>query len=218
MVSGQSGQPQGILRISAPSVFAQRHITPLVSEFTKMYPDVNINIMVSDRYVDLVDEGYDVGIRVSNMENSDLIAHHIARCRHVLIASPGYLKTAPALNKPSDLRNHSCLLYSFTEGAKWPLTKQGKDYSEKITPVMMSNNPEVLLEAAIAGMGISIMPTFIASDAIAQGDVQVVLEDYQSLELQIYAVYASRQYLPAKIRVFIDFLKERINDPPYWDN
>ena len=218
MVSGQSGQPQGILRISAPSVFAQRHITPLVSEFTKMYPDVNINIMVSDRYVDLVDEGYDVGIRVSNMENSDLIAHHIARCRHVLIASPGYLKTAPALNKPSDLRNHSCLLYSFTEGAKWPLTKQGKDYSEKITPVMMSNNPEVLLEAAIAGMGISIMPTFIASDAIAQGDVQVVLEDYQSLELQIYAVYASRQYLPAKIRVFIDFLKERIKDPPYWDN
>lgn len=217
MVSGMSGEPQGTLRISAPSVFAQRHLTPLVSEFTKMYPNVNVNIMVSDRYVDLVDEGYDVAIRVSNLENSDLIAHHIARCRHVLIASPDYLKTAPPLNKPSDLKNHSCVLYSYTEGAKWPLTKDGKDYSEKITPAMVSNNPEVLLEAVIAGMGISIMPTFIASNAIHRGDLQMVLQDYQSLELQIYAVYASRQYLPAKIRVFINYLKEQINDPPYWD-
>jgi len=217
MVSGLSGEPQGILRISTPSVLAQRHITPLVSKFTKMYPNVNVNIMVSDRYVDLVDEGYDVAIRVSNLENSDLIAHHITRCRHVLIASPDYLKTAPPLKKPSDLKNHLCLLYSYTEGAKWPLTKNGKDYSTKIKSTMVSNNPEVLLEAAITGMGISIMPTFIASDAINRGDLQVVLEDYQSLELQIYAVYASKQYLPAKIRVFIDYLKEQINDPPYWD-
>jgi DNA-binding transcriptional LysR family regulator len=82
---------------------------------------------------------------------------------------------------------------------------------------MTSNNPEVLLEAAIAGMGISIMPTFIASDAIHRGDLYTVLDDYQIFELEIYAVYTSRQYLPAKIRVFIDYLKERINDPPYWD-
>lgn len=217
MVSGLSGEPQGTLRISAPSVFAQRHLTPLVSEFTKKYPDVNVNIMVSDRYVDLVDEGYDVAIRVGKLESSDLIAHHITRCCHVLIASPSYLKTAPQLNKPSDLKKHSCVLYSYTEGAKWPLTKDGKDCSVKITPVMVSNNPEVLLQAVVAGMGISIMPTFIASDAIRRGDVQVVLKDYQSLQLQIYAVYASRQYLPAKIRVFIDYLKEKINDPPYWD-
>jgi len=217
MVSGLRGIPQGTLRISAPSVFAQRHITPLVSEFTKLYPNVNVNIMVSDRYVDLVDEGYDVAIRVSNLENSELIAHHIARCRHVLIASPGYLKKAPPLKHPSDLENHSCILYSYTEGSKWPLTKNGNDYSTKIKPVMVSNNPEVLLEATISEMGVSIMPTFIASDAIYRGELQVVLQDYQSLELQIYAVYASRQYLPAKIRVFVDFIKERISDPPYWD-
>ena len=217
LVSGLSGQPQGTLRLSAPSVFAHRHITPLVGEFTKMYPDVKINIMVSDRYVDLVDEGYDVAIRVGKMENSDLIAQHIAQCHHVFIASPNYLKTAPQLNTPADLKNHLTVLYSYTEGAKWPLTKNGKDHSVKISPVMTSNNPEVLLEASIAGMGISIMPTFIASDAIQRGDLQTVLNDYQTLTLPIYAVYASRQYLPAKIRVFIDYLKERINDPPYWD-
>ena len=83
---------------------------------------------------------------------------------------------------------------------------------------MISNNPEVLLEATIAGMGVSIMPTFIASDAIRRGDLQVVLEGYDSLDLAIYVVYTSRHYLPAKIRVFVDFLKERINDPPYWDH
>jgi len=217
MISGLSGKPQGTLRISAPSVFAPRHLTPLVSEFTKLYPNVNINIMVSDRHVDLVDEGYDVAIRVSNLENSDLIARHITRCRHVLVASPGYLKKAPPLNHPSNLKHHSCILYSYSEGAKWPLTKNGNDYTTKIKPVMVSNNPEVLLQATISDMGVTLMPTFVASDAINRGQLQVVLQDYQSLELQIYAIYTSRQYLPAKIKVFIDFIKERISDPPYWD-
>ncbi|NNF97420.1 MAG: LysR family transcriptional regulator [Halobacteria archaeon] len=218
MVSGLSGQPQGTLRISAPSVFAHRHIIPLVSEFTKTYPDVNVEIMVSDRNVDLVDEGYDLAIRITNMESSDLIAHRLARCRHVVIASPDYLKTAPPLQVPEDLQHHSCMLYSYTEGGRWPLSKDGMDYSVKISPDIISNNPEVLLEAAITGMGISIMPTFIASDAIRSGDLQTVLDDYESLELHIYAVYTSRHYLPAKIRVFVDLLKERINDPPYWDH
>ena len=98
------------------------------------------------------------------------------------------------------------------------MIKDGVEHSVKITPVMVSNNPELLLEAAIAGMGISIMPTFIASDAIRRGELQMVLENFDSLTLDIYAVYASRHYLPAKIRVFVDFLKERINDPPYWDH
>ena len=218
MVSGLSGTPKGSLRISAPSIFAERHLMPLIGEFTKMYPEVRAEIMVSDRYVDLVDEGYDLAIRISGSEDSDLIARRLARCRHVLIASPDYLRHAPALVNPSDLSRHACLLYAFTEGGRWPLSKNGIDHSVKITPVMTSNNPGVLLEAAIAGMGVSIMPTFIASDAIHRGDVQVVLDSYSSLELDFYAVYASRHFLPAKIKVFVDFLRERINDPPYWDH
>ncbi len=218
MVSGLSGTPKGNLRISAPSVFTERHVVPLISEFTTMYPNVKVEIMVSDRYVDLVDEGYDLAIRVTDTQNSDLIARRLARCRHVLIASPDYLKNAPALDSPEDLANHACLLYTFTEGGRWPLHKDGVDHSVKVTPVMMSNNPEVLLQASINGMGISIMPTFIASDAIRRGELQTVLDDYESLQLDIYAIYTSRHYLPAKTRVFIDFLKERINDPPYWDH
>jgi len=175
-------------------------------------------MMVSDRCVDLVDEGYDLAIRVANIEDSDLIACRLARCRHALVASPDYLNNAASLTSPEDLKNHSCLLYSYTEGGRWPLSKKGVDHTMKVDPVMISNSPEVLLKSAIAGMGVSILPSFIASDAIYRGDLQLVLEDYDSLELDIYAIYTSRHYLPAKIRTFVDFLKERINDPPYWDH
>ena len=218
MVSGLSGTPKGTLRISAPSVFTERHVVPLISEFTKLYPGVDVEIMVSDRYVDLVDEGYDLAIRVADMESSDLIARRLASCRHVVIASPDYLKNAPPLMTPVDLKNHACLLYNYTAGGRWPLSKDGIDHSVKISPVMKSNNPEVLLQAAISGMGVTMMPTFITSDAIRSGDLQLVLESYESLMIDIYAIYLSRHYLPAKIRVFVDFLKERINDPPYWDH
>jgi DNA-binding transcriptional LysR family regulator len=218
MVSGLSGTPKGTLRISSPSVFTERHVVPLISEFTAMYPAVKVELIVSDRYVDLVDEGYDLAIRVTGTQDSDLIARRLARCRHVLIASPDYLENSPPLDSPEDLANHACLLYTFTRGGRWPLNKDGVDHSVKITPVMMSNNPEVLLQASRNGMGISIMPTFIASDAIRCGDLQTVLDDYESLQLDIYAIYTSRHYLPAKTRVFVDFLKERINDPPYWDH
>jgi DNA-binding transcriptional LysR family regulator len=147
-----------------------------------------------------------------------MIARRLARCRHVLIASPEYMKDAPPLVHPDDLQNHACLLYTFTESGRWPLSKDGVQHLIKIKPTMVSNNPELLLEAAIAGMGVTIMPTFIASDAIRRGELQMVLENYNSLTLDIYAIYTSRHYLPAKIRVFVDFLKERINDPPYWDH
>lgn len=217
-VAGLSGTPKGTLRISAPSVFAERHVVPLISEFTKRYAEVKVEIIVSDRYVDLVDEGYDLAIRVMGAEDSDLIARRLARCHHVLIASPEYLKTAPALNVPDDLKHHACMLYTFSAGGLWPMSKNGVDYSAKIDPVLKSNNPEVLLQAAINGVGISIMPTFIASDAIRRGDVQTVLDDYDSLTLDIYVTYASRHHLPAKIKVFVDFLKEKISDPPYWDH
>lgn len=218
VVAGLSGTPKGTLRISAPSVFAERHVVPLISEFTRRYAEVKVEIIVSDRYVDLVDEGYDLGIRVMGAEDSDLIARRLARCHHVLIASPDYLKHAPPLTVPADLKNHACMLYTFTAGGLWPLYKDGVDHSVKVSPMLISNNPEVLLQAAINGVGISIMPTFIASDAIRRGELRTVLDGYDTLTLDIYAIYASRHYLPAKIKVFIDFLQEKISDPPYWDH
>jgi len=217
MVTGLSGAPRGTLRISAPSVFAHRHLTPLLSEFSRIYSDLKMEIIVSERLVDLVDEGYDIAIRVAYQHDPELIVRRLTSCKHVMVASPAYLNTAPALEVPADLQRHTCMLYSYTQNNTWPLERDGKEYPVKISPVITSNNPEVLLEAATAGMGITIMPTFIAYESIRSGKLQTVLNDYTVLNLDIHAVYASRHYLPAKIRTFIDFLKERISDPPYWD-
>jgi DNA-binding transcriptional LysR family regulator len=218
VVTGLAQEPRGTLRISVPTNFASQHLVPLVAKFMQNFPEVKVDMMCSDRHVDLVDEGFDLAVRITNMADSDLIARRLTRCRHAIVASPDYLANKPALKTPEDLKYHDCLLYAFTAGGIWPFTKDGKDYSVKVSSVFKSNNPDVLTEAAIAGMGIIMLPTFMASDAIRRGKLKMVLEDYDTLEVQIYAVYASRQFLPAKIRVFVDYLKEHISDPPYWDH
>jgi DNA-binding transcriptional LysR family regulator len=216
-VTGLAQEPRGTLRISTPTNFASLHLVPLVARFTRDFPDVKVDMMSNDRMVDLVDEGYDLAIRITNNVDPNLIARRLARCRHVIVAAPDYLAGKPALNTPEDLKQHDCLVYTHTVGGIWPFTRDGKDHSVKVDHVFRSNNPDVLVEAAASGMGVSMMPTFMASDGIRRGVLRPVLEDYETMEVQIYAVYASRRFLPAKIRVFIDYLKEHITDPPYWD-
>jgi len=218
IVSGLSGELRGTLRISAPTYFASRHLLPIISEFNQTWPEVKVELICTERLVDLVDEGYDLAIRMTNMADSDLIARRLTRCRHVLVASHDYLAKNPTLNDPNDLEKHACLLYAYLKGSIWPFTKDGVDYSVKVSPVLKSNNPDVLLEAAVFGMGLAVLPTFLVSNAIRCGGLQVVLEDYKTIELSIYAVYASRHHLPSKIKVFVDYLRERIVDPPYWDH
>jgi DNA-binding transcriptional LysR family regulator len=218
MVSGLSGQPRGTLRISCPTYFASKHLLPLLHDFNQHYPAVNVELMCAERIVDLVDEGYDLAIRITDAPDPELIARRLARCRHVIVASPGYLANSPPLSHPEDLQRHACIMYAYTAGGIWPLTKEGKKVSIKISPTVKTNNPDVLLEAAVSGMGVALMPSFLASDTVRSGALQLVLEDYQTIEMNIYVVYASRHHLPAKIRVFIDYLKDRIIDPPYWDH
>jgi DNA-binding transcriptional LysR family regulator len=218
LVSGLSGQPRGTLRMSCPTFFASKHLLPLVSDFNQNYPDVKVELICAERIVDLVDEGFDLAIRITDNPDPELIARRLASCRHVLVASPAYLANNPAPSSPRDLQHHACLIYSHTYRGTWPFFKDGSDYSTKVTPTMKTNNPDVLLEAAISGMGMALMPTFLVSEAIRSGALQMALEDYQTFEPDIYVVYASRHHLPAKIRVFIDYIKERIIDPPYWDH
>lgn len=218
MVSGLSGHPRGTLRISCPTFFASKHLLPLVSDFNKLYPDVKFELMCSERIVDLVDEGYDLAIRITDTPDPELIARKLASCRHVLVASPAYLATNPPPRVPEDLQHHACIAYALALGCVWPFIREGDDYSVNVTPLVNTNNPDMLLEAAINGMGVAYMPTFLASEAVRNGTLQMVLEDYQAIEPDIYVVYASRHHLPAKIRVFIDYIKDRIIDPPYWDH
>jgi DNA-binding transcriptional LysR family regulator len=217
MVSGMRLLPRGILRMSAPTNFASRHLLPLVNEFNHRYPTVQVEMMCNDRIIDLVDEGYDLAIRITNSPGPDQIAHRLCCCRHVMVAAPEYLAKHRAPEQPADLAAHACLLFAYLPGGMWPLHKNGVDYSVRISPLLKSNNPDVLKEAAAHGMGIALLPTFVVSEAIMNGSLQMVLNGYQTLNLDIYAVYATRQHLPAKIKTFVDFLRKRIEDPPYWD-
>lgn len=217
-VSGLTQQPRGTLRISVPTNFAPRHLVPLVSQFTQTYPEVKVDMTSSNRHVDLVDEGYDLAIRISNMTDSELVAQRLTRCRHVIFASPDYLAKHNTPTTPDDLLHHDCLLYAHTAGAIWPFHKNGSDHSVKVPHVFKSNDPDILLQAAVAGMGVCMMPTFIVCDEIRSGALKMILEEYETLEMQVYAVYPSRNFLPAKTRLFVDFLRKRITDPPYWDH
>ena len=217
LVSGLSGQPKGTLRVTCPTYFASRHLLPLIEKFNQLYPDLKVEIMCTERIVDLVDEGYDLAIRMTKAPDQGLIARRLARCRHIVVASPAYLAKNPVPQVPQDLPQHRCVVFSYHTTSIWPFTKDDGDYSVKVSAALKTNNPDILLESTILGMGITLMPTFLASDAILEGKLRLVLREYQTIDLDIYAVYASRHYLPVKIRVFVDFLKEQITDPPYWD-
>ncbi len=211
-------QARGLLRISAPVSFAIHHMAPLLSEFQKAHPAVGIDLQLNDRKVDVVEEGFDIVLRIGHLKSSSLIAKRIAPVRLVLCASPAYLKQQGTPERPEDLREHRYLRYSYLEldasqtVHRW-LQSSGRDNSSD----MISNNGDVLVAAAIAGAGIALQPTFISGSAIKERKLQVILPDYEPEPMALYAVYAHRQLLASKVRSFIDFIDGFFGDPPYWD-
>lgn len=216
-LGGLQQNPKGTLRISAPVSFALKHMAKLVAEFQLRYPLVNVDLQLNDRKVDIVDEGFDVAIRIGQLKTSSLIAKHIAPIRVILCASPDYLKQYGRPIKPEDLKTHRYLHYSYME-------IDGKDEvfrwlrTQNTGSVLRSNNGDVLVEAAIAGAGIVLQPTFIASKALQSGELIQVLPDFEPDPIGLYAVYANRKLLPNKVRCFIDFMEGYYGSPPYWDN
>jgi len=211
-------EAQGLLRISAPVSFAIRHMAPLLSEFQKAHPAVGIDLQLNDRKVDIVEEGFDIALRIGRLKSSSLIAKRLAPVRLVLCASPAYLEQYGTPGKPEDLSGHRYLRYSYMNmDPGHSLQKWLQDNSRESTRGMVSNNGDVLVEAAIAGTGIALQPTFIAGAAIREGKLRVVLPDHEPEPMALYAVYAHRQLLASKVRSFIDFIDGFFGDPPYWD-
>jgi len=216
-LGGLQQNPKGTLRISAPVSFALKHMAKLVAEFQLHYPLVNVDLQLNDRKVDIVDEGFDIAIRIGQLKTSSLIAKYIAPIRVILCASPGYLKRYGTPIKPEDLKTHRYLHYSYME-------IDGKDEvfrwlrTKNTGSALRSNNGDVLVEAAIAGAGIVLQPTFITSKALQSGELIQVLPDFELDPIGLYAVYANRKLLPNKVRFFIDFMEGYYGSPPYWDN
>lgn len=211
---------QGQLNISAPVSFATLHLSPLLRAFKKNHEHVAINLQLNDRKIDVIEEGFDVALRIGHLKSSSMIARKIAPIKLLLCASPEYLKVHGTPQKPIDLNPKHFLRYSLMNyhelGGELMQALARKANKEEAG--ITSNNGEVLQEAAIAGEGYVLQPSFIVGKALKEGRLRVILPDFEPEPLGLYAVYPHRKLLATKLRVFIDFMSEYFGDSPYWDD
>jgi DNA-binding transcriptional LysR family regulator len=214
--SGGSSQATGVLKISAPSVFARLHITPKLGPLLEKHPGLTLSLDINDGYTDLVAEGTDVAIRIMAPENSSLIARRLAPNKRVLCASPTYLARFGTPKSLDELTQHHLL--NASANVRWRM--EGPDGPVTIRPssVIETNSSDAVREMVIAGMGISLRSTWDVSEALRNGSLVRVMPQYRgSADIGIYAVYASRRFVPMKIRIFVDYFAALYGSPPYWD-
>ena len=208
----------GTLRMAVPLSFGLMHLTSAIDEFSKQHPDLTIEIDFADRQIDLVEEGYELAIRIADLKDSSLQAKRITPVRHVLCASPGYLKASGTPQSIADLNHHQFLQYGKASHSKLTITDpKGKTVSLPLTAKMKANNGDFLRDMAIAGHGITYLPTFIAWQAVLTGELVPLLCDHRLPVANVYAVYPQTRFLSQRARVLIDFMAERFGDNPYWD-
>lgn len=211
-------EPRGRMRLSAPISFSTRHLAPALSEFQRRYPRVELELELSDRLVDLVDEGFDLAIRIGKLADSSLVARRIASACLVMVAAPGYLERAGVPKLPADLGKHNFMIYTLaTRRDEVALERDGTTETTRVHGNLCVDNGDYIAAAALAGHGISVLPTFIVGEHLQRGELVHVLEEWTIPSLGIHAVYAQTRSLPAKTRVLIDFLVERFGPQPYWD-
>ncbi|MES2264594.1 MAG: LysR family transcriptional regulator [Pseudomonadota bacterium] len=218
IVSSAAMQPRGLLRINAPLSFGVLHLAPLWPRFMRQYPDVQLDIALIDRVVDIVDEGYDMAIRISRAGSTTHVARKLATSHNVVCAAPDYLEKHGAPVVPDDLLRHQCIGYSYSATDDWILyDAENKAHAVKPAFAMLSNNGDTARAAALGGQGIIWQPSFLVGADLRAGRLVPVLPDYHLPAIDIQAVYPSRRHLSAKVRVMIDFLVDAFKDTPPWD-
>ena len=218
-VSRLHDEPKGVLKINAPLSFGILYLGPAIAEFMALYPGLKIELTLNDRFIDPLEEGVDVTVRIGALADSSLIARKLAPARRVLAASPVYLREHGMPASPADLQRHRCLTYGHsTTLQRWQLGRDGAAINVTVNSVLCSNNGDVLRSAALAGRGIAILPTFLIGADLKEGRLSTVLPGYPPPQLGIFALYAPNRYLAAKTRVLIDFLAARFGEMPDWDD
>ena len=218
LVASLSNEPRGVLRISASVAFGTLHVAPALAEFLPRYPELAVDLTITDRWIDLAEEAYDVVIRVTHNPPLHWVARKLAPVRRVLCATPEYFRERGVPRTPADLVRHNCLDYTRSgEGGRWRFTGLDGDLSVPVNGPLHVDDDEALSQAVLGGLGIGLLPTFIIGKDLQQGRLQSVLSEYIPVDRHVYAIYLPTRHLPSKVRVFIDFLVEHIGEDAYWD-
>ena len=203
--------PRGQIRLSLPLVYSLRHLAPLLLEFSRLYPEVELDMDFSDRRTNLIQEGIDLAVRITPRLEPGDITRRLGSARMVVLASTDYLATHGEPQHPAELIDHQCLGYTAGPSSqRWSFLVDGRLESFAIRPRLLANNGDVLLKAAVAGLGIAQQPTFIADELLQSGELREILKDYPLPELGIYAVLPGNRHIPHRLRVMMDFLVERL--------
>ncbi len=216
-VAQQASVPRGVLRVSSSNAFGARHLGLAITEYLQRYPGVQVDVTLNDRVVDLLEEGFDVAIRVASKIDPGLVARKLASTRLVVCASPAYLEKHGLPTVPQDLVKHQCLTYAYVNAPnEWRFRREGVEQTILVSGALCGNSGDILRSAAIAGLGVSLQPDFLIYEALSEGTLVRILPQWETGDLAIFAVYPNRKFLPPKVRSFIDFLVERFGPQPYW--
>jgi DNA-binding transcriptional LysR family regulator len=210
--------PRGTLKMHVASAHIVRFIAPVVSEYLALYPDASIDFSAGERRVDMIEEGFDLMIRVGPSTEASLIVRNLVPWRHTLCCAPDYLASHPAPRVPEDLKQHNCLRYAhYFFGNEWHFTApSGSPASVEISGNLVSSSGETLLTCALAGQGLFLAPGFIAGEELERGNLVPLMRDYRPVEFTINAIYPTRHHLSAKVRIFIDLLAVRLSNLRRW--
>jgi len=211
-VMARAGHPQGHMRIGAPLEIGRNRIAPMVAEFTASYPDISIELVLNDAYVDILEEEIDIGIFLDEPSDGSLITRTLLRSRRVTVASPQYLATHPPIARPDDLLDHDCarLVRGRRISDRWVYKERGQVREIRVTGKLLSNSAEVVHQWAVAGEAVAYKALWDVENDIRAGRLVRLLQDFECDEINLYAVYASRSHLPLRMRLFLDFVAERL--------
>lgn len=215
-----SVRPSGHLRVSAPAGFGRRHIAPLLPEFIEAYPEVSISLDLTDRLVDLIDEGYDCAIRIGELEDSRIVGQRLADNKRVIVAAPDYLQRHGRPNTPDDLLDHNCLSFGQqgNQAKGWLLQQNGQVRAIRVKGNLACSDGSVLHQWTLAGIGLAWRSLWEVREDLAQGRLVTVLEEYAAPPNGIFALTPERRHLPQRLHLFLELLKQHYSSPTYWEN
>lgn len=217
MVSADHAQLSGRLKVSTPLTFGLRYLGPVVAEFATAHPEVQLDIDLSDREVDLIAEGFDIAIRIGKLADSSLVAKRLTDIHLVCVASPGYLQTHGRPQTPEQLKHHQSLRYSLNKHTTWQFhDPQGRLSQGKPRTALTANNGDHINELCQAGLGIARLPMFIAHQGIRSGKLEIILADYKQSTLGLFMVFPPGRQLSRRVREFADHMARQFQDSPPW--